>query len=121
MLNNQTLLLLCDPHMWTLTTKKLGQQRIYIYTIYIYIHNHTHITYVYIYIHTLLCHNIVYSVPICYTFNLTKKKSFPQRAPGAIILDVADRQIRDPGEVVLQTSGFEAVGERPTMGNGIRN
>ena len=49
MLNNQTLLLLCDPHMWTLTTKKLGQQRIYIYTIYIY--TIIHILHMYIYIH----------------------------------------------------------------------
>ena len=132
MLNHQTLILLFDPHMWTLTTKKLGQQRIYIYTIYIYVlyiyilyiyYIYTIIHILYIYIHDYV--TIVDSVLICHTFDSTNKNSslatkVPQRHPGAIILDVADGQIRDPGEVVLQTSThFEAA--RPTMGNGIRN
>ena len=126
MLNHQTLILLCDPHMWTLTTKKLGQQRIYIYIYTIYTQSYTYYIYIYVYIY-IHYYVIILYIQFQYVTPLISQRHRKQRPnfsfhsfPGAIILDVADRQIRDPGEVVLQTSGFEALGEWP-MGNGIRN
>ena len=78
----------------------------------------------YIYIHyyvIILYIQFQYVTPLISQRHRKQRPNFSFHSfPGAIILDVADRQIRDPGEVVLQTSGFEALGEWP-MGNGIRN